>query len=187
MADDAAGLLDMLQIERVVVAGYSMGGNLVLELAGEQAGFSSAREMTCRIYLKEDFHEYCALRLTQARALALQAAIFEQGKSKADLKPAKALEGHTVAKRKPAARQKPDNPPGQIRILRRNSNPQLPPNSRAPSAGVIPEAIAIVPLRVLSRSLFKWRPSSSLPLPRRRSRHQPWRDPRPGRNKRKHK
>ncbi len=54
----------------------------VKKIAGEQAGFSSAREMTCRTYLKEDFHEYCALRLTQARALALQAAIFEQGKSK---------------------------------------------------------------------------------------------------------
>ncbi len=84
----------------------------VKKIAGEQAGFSSAREMTCRTYLKEDFHEYCALRLTQARALALQAAIFEQGKSKADLKPAKALERHMVAKRKPAAKQKPDTPAG---------------------------------------------------------------------------
>jgi hypothetical protein len=84
----------------------------VKKIAGEQAGFSSAREMTCRTYLKEDFHEYCALRLTQARALALQAAIFEHGKSKADLKPAKAFEKRMVAKRKPLAKQKPDTPAG---------------------------------------------------------------------------
>jgi hypothetical protein len=80
----------------------------IKKIAGEQAGFSSAREMTCRSYLKEDVHGYCALRLTQARALALQAAFFEQAKVTSDLKAAKALEKSTIVKRKPAANPKPD-------------------------------------------------------------------------------
>src|SRR5262249_857829 len=86
----------------------------VKKIAAEQAGFSSAREMTCRSYLKEDVHGYCALRLTQARALALQAAYFEQAKLKMGLKPTKTLEERTIAKRKPTASQKQDKGPGTI-------------------------------------------------------------------------
>lgn len=109
---------DMRVYFRALQARIGNDKEAVKKIAGEQAGFSSAREMTCRSYLKEDFHEYCALRLTQARALALQATIFEQGKGKADLNPA-ALEKRTAAKRKPAAKQKPDTPAGA------NPNPEL--------------------------------------------------------------
>jgi hypothetical protein len=48
----------------------------------------------CRNYLREDIHGFCALRITQARALALQAAF--EDRAKATAKPA------MVAKRKPA-------------------------------------------------------------------------------------
>ncbi len=40
-------------------------------LAGEQAGFSSEREEKCRNYAGEDVHGFCALRFTEARAIAL--------------------------------------------------------------------------------------------------------------------
>jgi hypothetical protein len=66
----------------------------------EQAGFSSAREMTCRAYLKEDSHGFCALRLTQARAFALHAAYGERTKAKAESSPAGAAGKHAIAKRK---------------------------------------------------------------------------------------
>jgi hypothetical protein len=73
------------------------------KIVAEQAGFSSAREMTCRTYLKEDVHGFCALRLTQARALALQAAFSERTKAKADAKPAVAAGKHAIAKPKLSA------------------------------------------------------------------------------------
>ena len=44
-------------------------------VAGEQAGFSSTRSIICRDYAGEDKHGFCALRLTEARALTLRAAI----------------------------------------------------------------------------------------------------------------
>lgn len=40
-------------------------------LVREQAGFSSWREMICRNYAQESEYGYCALRVTEARALAL--------------------------------------------------------------------------------------------------------------------
>lgn len=58
------------------------------KIIAEQAGFSSAREMTCRTYQKEDVHGFCALRLTQARAFALQAAYYERAKAKVSAGPA---------------------------------------------------------------------------------------------------
>ncbi len=51
----------------------------IKKIASEQAGFSSQREMTCRNYLREDAHGFCALRITQARALALQAEFEAKG------------------------------------------------------------------------------------------------------------
>jgi hypothetical protein len=66
----------------------------IKKIASEQAGFSSAREVICRTYLREDVHGFCALRITEARALALQAALEDRAKARA--KPA-------LAKRKPAA------------------------------------------------------------------------------------
>ncbi|MBV8848965.1 MAG: hypothetical protein JOZ16_05210 [Methylobacteriaceae bacterium] len=40
-------------------------------LASEQAGFSSEREEKCRTYAGEEVHGFCALRFTEARAIAL--------------------------------------------------------------------------------------------------------------------
>lgn len=47
------------------------------ELVREQAGFSSRREEICRSYLQEAEFGYCALRVTEARALALGAQLAE--------------------------------------------------------------------------------------------------------------
>jgi hypothetical protein len=44
-------------------------------VAAEQAGFSSEREEKCRTYAGEDAHGFCALRLTEARAIALGARL----------------------------------------------------------------------------------------------------------------
>jgi len=66
----------------------------IKQIASEQAGFSSEREVICRNYLREDIHGFCALRITQARALALQAAFEDRAKARA--KPA-------MAKKKPAS------------------------------------------------------------------------------------
>jgi hypothetical protein len=44
-------------------------------LAREQAGFSSEREEKCRSYAGEDVHGFCALRFTEARAIALGARL----------------------------------------------------------------------------------------------------------------
>ena len=66
----------------------------VKQIASEQAGFSSEREVICRNYSREDIHGFCALRITQARALALQAAFEDRAKARA--KPA-------MAKKKPAS------------------------------------------------------------------------------------
>jgi hypothetical protein len=91
---------DMRANFRALLTSAGKDQEAIKKIAGEQAGFSSVREMTCRTYLKEDVHGYCALRLTQARALALQAAFMEQAKMKADSNLAE------VAKRKPAANPK---------------------------------------------------------------------------------
>lgn len=45
----------------------------VKQIAAEQAGFSAAREMTCRNYARESVHGFCALRYTEYRAVTLQA------------------------------------------------------------------------------------------------------------------
>ena len=66
----------------------------IKQIASEQAGFSSEREVICRNYLREDIHGFCALRITQARALALEAAFEDRAKARA--KPA-------TAKTKPAS------------------------------------------------------------------------------------
>ena len=45
----------------------------VKALAGEQAGFSSAREVACRDYKNESVHGFCSTQMTEARVLALLA------------------------------------------------------------------------------------------------------------------
>jgi hypothetical protein len=51
-------------------------------IAAEQAGFSSDREEKCRSYASEDVHGFCALRLTEARAIALGARLAGADESK---------------------------------------------------------------------------------------------------------
>jgi hypothetical protein len=40
-------------------------------IAGEQAGFSSDREVTCRDYAQESVHGFCSTQITEARVLSL--------------------------------------------------------------------------------------------------------------------
>ena len=86
----------------------------IKKIVGEQAGFSSERDVTCRNYLGEDAHGFCALRITQARALALQAAFEER--AKLHPKPAKPMTKKAAAKQKPAPNLNLDShqvpPPG---------------------------------------------------------------------------
>ncbi len=84
----------------------------IKRIASEQAGFSSEREVICRNYLREDVHGFCALRITQARALALQAALEDRARAKPAL-----------AKRKPAPNFKVNS----------NVNPNPDPGSAAQS------------------------------------------------------
>lgn len=53
-------------------------------LVREQAGFSSWREEICRSYVEEAEFGYCALRVTEARALALGAQLAKGFKKKAE-------------------------------------------------------------------------------------------------------
>jgi hypothetical protein len=91
----------------------------IKQIASEQAGFSSEREVICRNYLGEDIHGFCALRITEARALALQAAF--EDRAKATAKPAKAT-------KKPASNFK----------LNSKANPRPEPDP-APQSNAKPE------------------------------------------------
>jgi hypothetical protein len=64
---------DMRANFRILLKSVGKDKAAVKQIAGAQAGFSSQREVTCRNYLHEDAHGFCALRITQVRALALQA------------------------------------------------------------------------------------------------------------------
>jgi hypothetical protein len=78
----------MLGKYHALLASAGKDKEAIKQIAGEQAGFSSEREVMCRNYLREDIHGFCALRITEARALALQAAFEDRAKARA--KPAKA-------------------------------------------------------------------------------------------------
>lgn len=58
---------------RALLATAGKDREAIKRIAGEQAGFSSERAMACGTYAGEDQHGFCALRLTEARVLALQA------------------------------------------------------------------------------------------------------------------
>jgi hypothetical protein len=103
---------DMRANFRALLTSAGKNEEAIKKIAGEQAGFSSVRETTCHSYLKEDLHGFCALRLTQAHALALQAAYFEQAKTAPDLRAAKAPERRAIAKRKPTANPQLDRKAG---------------------------------------------------------------------------
>ena len=78
----------MLAKFRALLTSAGKDKEAIKQIASEQAGFSSEREVICRNYLREDIHGFCALRITQARALALQAAFEDRAKARA--KPAMA-------------------------------------------------------------------------------------------------
>jgi len=82
----------------------------VKKVAGEQAGFSSERDVICRNYSGEDVHGFCALRITQARVLALQATFEER--AKLHPKQAKSIAKKPLVRQTPAANLKPDLQPG---------------------------------------------------------------------------
>ena len=104
------GRVDSVMLGKFHALLTSAGKNreAIKQIASEQAGFSSEREVICRNYLGEDIHGFCALRITQARALALQAAL--QDRAKARTKPA-------MAKKKPGSKFK----------LNSNANPKPEP------------------------------------------------------------
>ena len=82
----------------------------IKKIAGEQAGFSSEREMLCRDYANETVNGFCALRITEARAASLAARLAgASGTVHAEVKPKK------KPKPKPAAVASPimDDPPLQ--------------------------------------------------------------------------
>lgn len=72
-----------------LLASVGKDKNAIKKIAGEQAGFSSAREVICRDYAREDAHGFCALRITQARVLALQAAFADYAREHAGTNTAK--------------------------------------------------------------------------------------------------
>ncbi|VTZ48451.1 conserved exported hypothetical protein [Methylocella tundrae] len=72
-----------------LVASLGKDKDAVKKIASEQAGFSSEREVACRNYAREDVHGFCALRLTQGRGFALQAALEAGGKERGQTKKAK--------------------------------------------------------------------------------------------------
>lgn len=83
---------------RALLANAGKDKAAIKKIAGEQAGFSSERDVTCRNYTGEDVHGFCALRVTQARALALQTALEKNsnprpGKTKTMAKKAASKQG----------------------------------------------------------------------------------------------
>jgi hypothetical protein len=73
---------------RALLASAGKDKEAIKRFARDQAGFSSERETICRKYLREDEHGFCALRITQARALDLEAAAGELAKKHAAAKQA---------------------------------------------------------------------------------------------------
>jgi hypothetical protein len=80
---------------RALLAAAGKDKQQIKALAGEQAGFSSEREEKCRTYAGEDVHGFCALRFTEARAIALGARL--AGVEEVKPKPAKPRRAKSVA------------------------------------------------------------------------------------------
>ena len=72
---------------RALLASAGKDKAAIKAIAGEQAGFSSEREMACRDYAHEDLTGFCALRLTQAHAFALEAQLASKDKRAEPKKP----------------------------------------------------------------------------------------------------
>jgi len=87
---ERAGLEKSAQARfRALLARYKKQPEIAKELVKDQADFGAMRAQTCRDYDKEETHGFCALRLTEARDLALQARIAEAGEDKDAKKAAK--------------------------------------------------------------------------------------------------
>jgi hypothetical protein len=61
----------------------------IKQIAGEQAGFSSLREETCRDYAQEDKHGFCASRVTLAHVVALSTELHGAATQTAEKAPVK--------------------------------------------------------------------------------------------------
>ena len=86
-------------------------------IAGEQAGFSSDREVTCRDYAQESVHGFCSTQITQARVLSLIA--------KFDLAPDNSVHRKARARPKPSIKAPADKAPA---------------DAKAPAEAAAPEA-----------------------------------------------
>ncbi len=82
---------------RALLASAGKDREAVKRIAGEQAGFSSERSVACATYAGEDVHGFCALRLTEARAIALQARRDAAGKPRTDQAPGRGATRKTTA------------------------------------------------------------------------------------------
>jgi hypothetical protein len=72
---------------RALLASAGKDREAIKRIAGEQAGFSSERSVACSGYAGEDLHGFCALQLTEARAIALQARRGEASRTNAEPNP----------------------------------------------------------------------------------------------------
>ena len=66
--------------------GRTKGREAVKAAASDQAGFTSSRAQICQDYAREEVHGFCALRITEARALALKVIIGETSRDNLDKK-----------------------------------------------------------------------------------------------------
>jgi len=81
---------DMRANFRVLLSRAGKDKVQIKKVAGEQAGFSSQREMLCHSYALESQHGFCALEITRARVLTLLAKLNEVPEEDAKpVKPAK--------------------------------------------------------------------------------------------------
>ncbi|MCW2272537.1 hypothetical protein GJ654_00435 [Rhodoblastus acidophilus] len=80
---ERAGLEKSAQARfRALLARYKKQPDLAKDLVKDQADFGAMRARTCRDYDREETHGFCALRLTEARDLALQTRIADAGEDK---------------------------------------------------------------------------------------------------------
>ncbi len=80
---------DARNLYRALVASAGNDKAKTRQIAADQAGFSSRREVMCRDYAGEDRHGFCASRVTLARAVALSAELLGGPKPAAPPKPRK--------------------------------------------------------------------------------------------------
>ena len=85
---------------RVLLKRAGKDRDAIKAIAGEQAGFSSAREMACRDYAKESVHGFCSTQITEARVLALLSKFGALPEPKEERR-------HARSKPRPAAAERP--------------------------------------------------------------------------------